>query len=193
MNRARLWSRRVALGAAGFIVTVLVIAGGIYSTVQYGGNVHVVDPGKVLRSAQPSGARLDEFVHRYGIRSVLNLRGNNAGKPWYEDEMTMSRADGLVHFDYALSAEHEVTPVQMAEVLRIVAAAPKPVLIHCNAGADRTGLISALYEVSLGKPTSEAARQLSLRYGHFPYLWSKTGAMDRSFGVFVAARPASAS
>ena len=27
---------------------------------------------------------------------------------------------------------------------------------------------------------------LVLRYGHFPYLWSRTGAMDRSFAVFLA-------
>ena len=151
---------------------------------------------RLLRGRRPSvacrrttGQRL-RAVH--GIRSALNLRGNNAGKPWYEDEMRASRADGLVHFDYALSAEHDVTPRQMAELLRVVADAPRPLLIHCNAGADRTGLASALYEVSQGVPPVEAARQLSLRFGHVPCLWSKTSAMDRRFAVFVAQRAASA-
>jgi len=192
MSRVRVWTRRLALGAGAALLSIVVVAGGVYGAVQYDGNVHVVDPGKIVRSAQPTARRLDAIVHRYGVRSVLNLRGDNTGKPWYDEEMSVSRADGLVHVDYALSAEHDVTPAQMAQLLRIVAAAPKPLLIHCNAGADRTGLVSALYELSAGKSTQEASRQLSIHYGHFPYLWSKTDAMDRSFSVFVAQRAASA-
>ena len=186
------WAKRVGLAAAGLLAGGVLAAGAVYVGIQYDGNVHVVQPGLVLRSAQPSGARLDALVHQYALRSVLNLRGDNAGKPWYDEEMRTSRADGLVHVDYALSAEHDVTAAQMDELLRIVAAAPKPLLIHCNAGADRTGLVSALYEVSRGVPAAQAATQLSLRDGHFPYLWSKTGAMDRSFAAFVARRAASA-
>jgi undecaprenyl-diphosphatase len=77
-------------------------------------------------------------------------------------------------------------------LLHIVETAPKPVLIHCNAGADRTGLVAALYQVEHGVAPAQAAKELSLHYGHFPYLWSKTDAMDRSFAVFVAHRAASA-
>ena len=190
--RTTQWAKRVGIAAAGLMATCVLTAGAIYVGVQYDGNVHVVESGRVLRSAQPTAARLDAISHQYAIRSVLNLRGDNAGKPWYDEEMRASHADGLVHFDYALSAEHDVTPAQMDELMRIVAAAPKPLLIHCNAGADRTGLVSALYQVSRGVPASQAATQLSLHYGHFPYLWSKTGAMDRSFVVFVKRRAASA-
>ncbi len=192
MTSIRTWLTRAVVCTSALVASILVVAGAIYGSVQYDGNVHVVEPGQVVRSAQLDGQRLDEIARRYGIHSVLNLRGNNAGKPWYEDEMRTSRADGLAHFDYAISAEHDVTPKQMAELLRLVAAAPKPLLIHCNAGADRTGLVSALYEVSRGVPPVEAAQQLSLRFGHVPYLWSKTSAMDRSFAVFVAQRAASA-
>ena len=192
MTRARRWAKRAVAAGAGLLAACVLTAGTIYGIVQYDGNVHVVDPGVVLRSAQPTGARLDEIVHRYAIRSVLNLRGDNAGKSWYEEEMQATRADGLAHFDYAISAEHDVTPAQMDDLLRIVATAPKPLLIHCNAGADRTGLVSALYQTSRGVPPAQAATQLSLRYGHFPYLWSKTDAMDRSFAVFLARRAASA-
>ncbi len=181
------WTVGVSLGA------ILMLVGAVYGTVQYDGNVHVVDPGQVVRSAQLGPQRLDEVVRTYGIHSVLNLRGDNAGTPWYDEELRAAKADGLAHVDYALSAESDVTPAQMADLMRIVASLPKPVLIHCNAGADRTGLVSALYEVSRGRPVAEAQRQLSLRYGHVPYLWSKTGAMDRSFAAFVAARAASAS
>jgi hypothetical protein len=32
----------------------------------------------------------------------------------------------------------------------------------------------------------EAGRQLSIRYGHFPYIWNNTAAMDASFKKFLA-------
>ena len=47
-------------------------------------------------------------------------------------------------------------------------------------------LVAALYLAQIeNRPVDEAAGQLSLIYGHFPYLTSKTGAMDRSFRDYV--------
>ncbi|MFD2031462.1 tyrosine-protein phosphatase [Ancylobacter dichloromethanicus] len=47
--------------------------------------------------------------------------------------------------------------------------AKKPILIHCQAGADRSGLASALYLAAIKKNSAEAEAeaQLSIRYGHF--------------------------
>jgi hypothetical protein len=60
-------------------------------------------------------------------------------------------------------------------------------IIHCRGGADRSGLVAALcLFVDEGTSAKDADRQLSILYGHFPYLWSRTGAMDRSFWAFVA-------
>jgi protein tyrosine/serine phosphatase len=39
------------------------------------GNVHVVEPGELYRSAQLNGASLDGVLKRYGIKTVINLRG----------------------------------------------------------------------------------------------------------------------
>jgi len=50
--------------------------------------------------------------------------------------------------------------------------APKPLLIHCKAGADRTGLASALYLGALEHQTRETAGwQLSILYGHIAIPW----------------------
>jgi undecaprenyl-diphosphatase len=55
------------------------------------------------------------------------------------------------------------------ELLELFAMAPRPVLLHCQAGADRSGLAAALWKTMIdGAPASEARRQLSLRYGHVP-------------------------
>ena len=56
--------------------------------------------------------------------------------------------------------------------------APRPVLIHCKTGADRSGLAAAMWKVVVDKePKSEAAKELSFWYGHIPI--GKTIAMDQ--------------
>src|SRR5207247_355392 len=118
--------------------------------------------------------------------SVLNLRGANPGTPWYDAEIAASSELGLAHYDYPLSAKRFVTGEQIAEILEIVRGAPKPLLIHCKSGSDRAGLVAALYRFAeTGATAAEADRELSLVYGHFPYLTSRSGAMDDSFWAFV--------
>lgn len=90
--------------------------------------------------------------------------------------------------DYAISARRPVTAAQMTEILAILQDAPKPVLVHCQSGSDRAGLVTALYLLSRGEDPATAEQALSLwRYGHFPYLGNKTQAMDDSFHTFVSA------
>ncbi|HTT80850.1 MAG TPA: tyrosine-protein phosphatase, partial [Stellaceae bacterium] len=154
----------------------------------YEGNFHAVQPGVLYRSAQLSRGELETLARRYGIKSVLNLRGANPGRAWYEGEMAAVRDLGIAHYDDALSAKRLVPRQRIAEILAIVRRAPKPLLIHCESGADRSGLVAALFDYAIrGESAAEADRQLSLAYGHFPYLTSRTGAMDRSFWAFVRA------
>jgi protein tyrosine/serine phosphatase len=155
------------------------------------GNFHAVAPGVLYRAAQPSRDELDTFGRRYGIKSVLNLRGAHPGKAWYDDEIATSRDLGLIHYDFPLSAKRFVDATQIARLLAIIRRAPKPLLVHCESGADRSGLAAALYDYAIaGQSAAEAHRQLSLAYGHFPYLISRSRAMDASFWAFVGARAA---
>ena len=178
--------RRLGVGLAATAAAIVVAAGGVWLAIQGDGNVHVLEPGVAIRAAQPSAARLDDIVRTYGVRSVVNLRGPNAGQPWYDEEMAASRRLGLAHVDIALSARQELTPAQLDAVLARVAQAPKPVLIHCNGGSDRTGLVSAAWVWSRGGSADDAGKQLAVRYGHFPWLGSRTVAMDRSLAAFEA-------
>jgi protein tyrosine/serine phosphatase len=65
----------------------------------------------------------------------------------------------------------------MQKLINIVKNAKKPILIHCKAGADRTGLVSALYLYSIGD--KNASKMLSFKYGHLSV--GPTKAMDESF------------
>jgi protein tyrosine/serine phosphatase len=177
--------RRAAL----FAVLTLTAISGSYAAycgaLRYTGNFHVVEKGLFYRSAQLDKAGFERTIRDHTIRSVLNLRGAAKGA-WYRDELQVSKALGVEHYDYYLSAHRMVDAQQINQILKIIRAAPKPILVHCNAGSDRAGLISALYLLDVeGDSPNDAAKQLSLLYGHFPYLTSETDAMDQSFWSYV--------
>lgn len=160
--------------------------GGYCGAVIWSGNFHAVSDGVLYRSAQLSGPEFAEAIRQYKIKSVLNLRGAHPGEGWWEDEVAAARDNGASHYDIALSSKRFVGEEQVAEILKMLRAAPKPLLVHCRSGADRTGLVSALYRYAVEHASAaDADGQLSLAYGHFPYLTSRTGAMDDSFRAFV--------
>lgn len=145
------------------------------------GNFHEVAAGVLYRSAQPNADSLSSAIKTYGIRTVINLRGESA-EPWYTAERKVSDEAGVTHIDLALSAGEDLTDEQLDKLVTLVKDAPRPVLVHCRSGADRTGLASAAYELVVEhRPPEQASGQLSFRYGHFPWLGSSTAAMNRSF------------
>ncbi|MFD1331676.1 tyrosine-protein phosphatase [Methylopila musalis] len=152
-------------------------------------NFGVVRAGVVYRSWQPSAADLARFAETYGRGSVINLRGAAPGRDWYDEEKAAVAEHGLTLIDFKMSATKALSPERAQALVTLIAQAPKPVLIHCKAGADRSGLASALYLYAVGDlPADEAARALSLAHGHFPWLGSRTAAMGASFDAFVAQR-----
>ncbi len=187
MNRLmKTWVKR-SLQTFGLVA---LLAGGWAGYLRLSGNFHPVEQGVVYRSGQLSGDQFTSRIEQNGIRTILNLRGNNTGRPWYDDEMKATRAAGVQHIDYPISAGRELTDEQVSQITALLREAPRPILIHCEAGSDRSGLVSALYKLLVEKRTAEeASAQLSFRYGHFPWLGSRTVAMDRTFARVVSHTP----
>ena len=101
---------------------------------------------------------------------------------WYREEILGAESLGLRQYDYGISANRDVPDRDVEGILAILREAPKPILIHCKSGADRTSLVAALYLYRIEcRSRDEAERQLSVRYGHFPFFWNSTIAMDRAF------------
>jgi protein tyrosine/serine phosphatase len=153
------------------------------------GNFHEVLPGQLYRSAQPDAAALDWAVKRYGIRTVINLRGENPGAAWYREEIAESRSLGLTHVDFRMSAGSPLTVARSEELIALMRAAPKPILIHCRSGSDRTGLAAVMYLQQIAGIDEETAEaQLSPVFGHIgiPYL-STAYAMDETWESLEAA------
>jgi undecaprenyl-diphosphatase len=170
--------RRRYIGGA--LAAVLLLALGYVLYVKIQGNFHAITPGQAYRSAQLDRDELAHYVKQYNIKSVLNLRGSNAGERWYEDELAACQELKVMHYDVELSAYREPTDTQVRQLLDIFNTAPRPLLIHCNSGADRAGLVAAMWKVAVDKePKAQAAKQLSICYGHLPL--GRTQAMERFF------------
>jgi protein tyrosine/serine phosphatase len=150
------------------------------------GNFHEVAKGEVYRSAQLSPGELDDKVAALGIKSVLNLRGKNRGKDWYDEEVSFCESKGIRHYDAPISAGKDVSQKRMDEIVAILKSAPKPLLIHCMNGADRAAFGAALYHLAVeGKPPAEADDELTMWYGHIPFITPHVAAMDRSFWAYA--------
>lgn len=170
-----------ALKRSGLAFAAMLLSIGVYLVfLQVSGNFHEVSKGAVYRAAQMDGQKLVRWKHEYGIASVLNLRGEHDGADWYETEVAVSDHLNIKHIDFRMSATEELTNDEVQALLKVMKDAPKPMLIHCKAGADRTGIASALYLAAVDK-TDEltAERHLSVTYGHIGIPWlSQTWAMN---------------
>jgi protein tyrosine phosphatase (PTP) superfamily phosphohydrolase (DUF442 family) len=149
-------------------------------------NFHTVVRGEAYRSGQMSSNELARCLKRYGIRSVINLRGENPKHAWYREELEAVRAAGVVHRDLALSSRRVVTRRQVGELVTLFKDLPKPVLIHCSGGADRVAFAAALYQAEVaGRPEKIAERQFSMWYGYLPFIWKEKERLRESFRAYT--------
>jgi uncharacterized protein (TIGR01244 family) len=150
------------------------------------GNYHVVIPGELYRSAQMSAARLGEHIARDGIRIVINLRPET-NELWHTQEQQACRMGGVAYVDFPLTGDREPSSQQTARLVVILRQARRPMLIHCEHGADRTSFAVALYlsEVS-GLPDRQARKAFSIRYGHLAF--TRVGCFDDAFAQFCQDR-----
>lgn len=169
-----------------FKIPIMTLVSGILLCASYffymeeQGNFHTITQGKAYRSAQLDSDELEYYINKYNIKSIINLRGEHPDELWYGEEIKVCAEQNVKHYDIALSSSKEPSEEDVRQLIEIFHNAPRPVLIHCQAGADRSGLAAAIWKVIVDKePKSEAGKQLSIFYGHLPI--GKTTAMDRFF------------
>lgn len=174
--------RRFGYGSLVALGAFAAVAGGFYAHMLWTTNFHPVIAGELYRSSQPSAEMIADLQKQYGIKTIINLRGYNSGHHWYDKEVAEAKQLNINHIDFRMSSGRELTQEQAAQLIEIMRDAPKPLLIHCQAGADRTGLASALYLAAIAKTNEATAEnQMSIFYGHLSLSFARAYAMNRTF------------
>lgn len=113
-----------------------------------------VSPG-IYRSAQPDLESLTELQAKYGIKTVINL---NNDEETMADELVWVKRLGLNLVSEPMSGFWAPSDQQVDEILAaMVNPHNQPVLLHCQHGEDRTGLLVGLHRVLHEQWTPERA------------------------------------
>jgi protein tyrosine/serine phosphatase len=151
-------------------------------------NDAVVEPGKLIRSAQPLPGDLADLQAQFGIATILSL----SGKEPYDVSLWVRQHNVRVII-LTMRADDPPTPDQAAlffdlmrgdtitstaygeAVYRVIGSDPNtptrfpfPVLIHCQGGADRTGVMVALYRLAFQHWTLDQAKTEMQHHRHIP-------------------------
>jgi hypothetical protein len=131
-------------------------------------NFHWVVPGDAARAMQAWAGRLVPFLKRRGIRAIINLRGRNEDLSWWKKETAATGAAGIAHLDAMLDSRKLPTRDMLVRLIESFDTAPRPFLLKCSGGQDRTSFAAALYLVHRGGWPAMA--QAQAQFARFPYL-----------------------
>jgi len=159
----RLRRRLLPLGL-GILLPLLALAAFVVVDFELQSNFDVVVPGALYRSGQPREGQLEDWIRAYGIRTIVDLRH---AVPEYERDV--ARRHGVRLFHLPFSARTGLSEERWQEIREILTREEnRPLLVHCQSGADRTGIVTARYRVEVeGRPLDEALREM-IRHYHIP-------------------------
>ncbi len=124
----------------------------------------------LYRSGQPDDEGFADFQKK-GIKSVLNLREHHS-------DSRKAKGTTLALYHYPVAAG-KLTREDLMQCMLTVELAPKPIVIHCWHGSDRTGVVCATYRIiKQGWPVEDAVHEFtegpfgfhSSFYGNLPEL-----------------------
>ncbi|KAA9009890.1 fused DSP-PTPase phosphatase/NAD kinase-like protein [Histidinibacterium aquaticum] len=142
-----------------------------------------IAPG-VWRSNQPTLRRLRRIRDKHGVRTVLNLRGEDVFAHFLFLQENCERL-GLRLVNVKLNATVAPSRDNLLELLDAFEAVEPPLLMHCKSGADRTGLAAVLWlMIKQGKSLDEARGQLHWRHHHWRN--SRAGILDEVLDLYAA-------
>jgi len=116
-------------------------------------NLHRISP-TLYRSEQPNALGMKN-LEKMGIRTVINLRYFNDDED--EVEGTSLRTERTKILTWRIGDKHVIDVMNMLKKTE-----NGPFLIHCQHGADRTGLMTAMYRIlEQGWSPDDALKELT--------------------------------
>ncbi|MBI2213366.1 MAG: hypothetical protein HYU52_06940 [Acidobacteria bacterium] len=157
--------RRAALLFAA--LGALILAGAFVYWRVHSFNLRDVIPGEVYRVAQPGIDDIERAVTSMGLRSIVNLRGPNMRSAWYRDEVEVSRRLDVELVSLRFETFDWPPRLETLQFVDAIDRVPRPLLIHCHSGLDRSGWAAGVVRLLRGDSVDAARGELSLLEGHF--------------------------
>ena len=117
---------------------------------------------QLLRGGQPTGVGFEE-LKKLGVGVVVNLYHEPEG---IARERSIVQSLGMQYVSLPWRGSNEPNPKQIAEFLELLRANPdKQVFVHCQRGAERTGVMAACYRISVDRWTAQQALDEMEQFG----------------------------
>lgn len=166
--------RKRWLWTLGSMVVGLAVLGGIWIAARDSlvpRNWGVVDEGLVYRSGQLSPNLVRPKLERLGIRTIVDLTEIDPDNPEEAAERDAACDLGVALLELPLSGDGRGEIGHYADAIAAITkavASESPLLVHCAAGAQRTGGVIACYRMLVQGRDVENARAEMIRYGWDP-------------------------
>ena len=126
-------------------------------------NIGRVAPG-ILRGARPKPEGY-ATLKAMGVKTVINLRTHHGEREAVE-------AGGMRYVEIPMNVWKNVDPAAVRKALSVMTdPANQPVFVHCSRGADRTGVVAAVYRMEVDG-WSEAEAEAEMEAFGFHEFWS---------------------
>ena len=110
-------------------------------------NFHEVDSGKFYRSAQLTPGEMQDMIDKYGIKTVISLRGAPESSYWVQPQREVLAKNNVKFYAFGWTIDYFPDRDQYLGFLEALKTAERPILVHCRTGADRTSTATALYAI----------------------------------------------
>lgn len=118
------------------------------------GNFGVVQENVLYRGSMPVGESNYDQLAQLGIKTVVNLKIEDSAVEYVTEQNNLQKREINLHY-MPLPNVAAPTILQGLEFLTLVyGSETKPVFVHCHRGADRTGIMSALFRITQGYTAS---------------------------------------
>jgi protein tyrosine/serine phosphatase len=134
-----------------------------------GYHFRTVRAGVLYRSGWMRPVYEERIITKYGIRTVVNLCVPTEAnyQKYYSDEQRMCARNGARLVNLPLPGNTPPSQEQTVEWLKLLSDDDNlPVLIHCDQGVIRTGIMVAIYQMEFQGGESETVFEKLPAFGH---------------------------